>query len=183
MIKTNSFSDNISNRINTFSFIWYIPIQCAFGNGTDAGSYVREFEYYLDTRTGIIYFNSNILILDIWFNEKYILLATFTLPAGVRWTWVHCDRKFVGYFELLYSTNDWVSIGNALEQKNPVFIWFVFVFTWFLTANLFTFILNFLDFKGIYGSGSSPNHPQPLYECICRKRRLLHDSQYSWRLS
>ena len=54
MIKTNSFSDNISNRINTFSFIWYIPIQCAFGNGTDAGSYVREFEYYLDTRTGIL---------------------------------------------------------------------------------------------------------------------------------
>ena len=53
IIKKNLFSDKISNRIIIFSFIWYIPIQCAFGNGTDAGAYVREYEYYLDTRTGI----------------------------------------------------------------------------------------------------------------------------------
>lgn len=63
---------------------------------------------------------------------KNILIASFNLPAGANWKWVHCDRKFVGYFELLYSTNDWVSIGNALEQKNPVFI--RFVFTCFLKA-------------------------------------------------
>ena len=72
------------------------------------------------------------MILDIGFNKKYILLATFTLPAGVRWTWVHCDRKFVGYFELVYTLENWIELGVALEQKNPVFI--RFVFTCFLKA-------------------------------------------------
>jgi hypothetical protein len=52
---------------------------------------------------------------------KNILIASFNLPAGANWKWVHCDRKFVGYFELVYPLENWIELGDALEKKNTVF--------------------------------------------------------------
>ena len=48
---------------------------------------------------------------------------TRTLPtssAGLEWTWVHCDRKFTGYYETNYTPENWEKLGLALRFKNNV---------------------------------------------------------------
>ena len=43
-----------------------------------------------------------------------------TSSDGLEWIWVHCDRKFTGYYETDYTDENWEFLGTALKLKNNV---------------------------------------------------------------
>ena len=43
---------------------------------------------------------------------------------GLEWIWVHCDRKFTGYYETDYTAQNWEYLGTALKLNNNVNIGF-----------------------------------------------------------
>ena len=52
-----------------------------------------------------------------------IFTVTVALPAsngGQKWAWVHCDRKFTGFYETDYSVENWENLGEAMKRKNFV---------------------------------------------------------------
>ena len=57
------------------------------------------------------------------FTFKILKKVTAILPRsadGQEWLWVHCNRKFTGYYETDYTFENWESLGTALRLKNNV---------------------------------------------------------------
>jgi aminopeptidase N len=82
-------------------FIWYVPLQCSFGTGATNGNSLKEATFYVDTKN-----------------------FTAVLPKsddGLDWLWVHCDRKFTGYYETDYTEQNWEYLGSAMKLKNNEF--------------------------------------------------------------
>lgn len=37
-----------------------------------------------------------------------------------NYTWVHCDRKFTGYYATDYTKENWENLGFAMKAENNV---------------------------------------------------------------
>lgn len=121
---------------------------------------------------------------------------TFALPTRGVWSWVHCDRKFTGYYELQYLESNWLKLGQAMASGNfvsilsfiinfrkifiilVIFCIFVFWMKLYL-VNWFELIFNFN--LGNPSWRSCSNHSQPLPQLIHRTQQLLR-AQHCARL-
>ena len=61
----------------------------------------------------------NIDSIDLfWLNQVTRVIPTSS--DGLEWIWVHCDRKFTGYYETDYTAQNWEYLGTSLNLKNNV---------------------------------------------------------------
>ncbi|CAF1012394.1 unnamed protein product, partial [Brachionus calyciflorus] len=100
----NSYSSIFAGDLlypSPYNFTWYVPLTCSFGTGPYNGNRTWEQDFYIDTK------ESSAVIKNVG-SEKY--------------TWVHCDRKFAGYYATDYSVENWEELGQALKQKNFEFL-------------------------------------------------------------
>ena len=49
-----------------------------------------------------------------------LINSPFNNTSTNKFKWVHCDRKFAGYYETDYTRDNWERLGQALRAKNPV---------------------------------------------------------------
>jgi len=114
-----------------------VPLQCSFGTGPYNGNSTTEDTFYIDTKNCNIYdwltFFCCFFLLCIL---KFIIKKKDTRilprsPDGLEWAWVHCDRKFTGYYETDYTFENWEALGTALRLKNNVdTIYFTLFSSW-----------------------------------------------------
>jgi hypothetical protein len=61
------------------------------------------------------------------------------------YTWVHCDRKFTGYFIADYTAEDWEILGQALKKRNTVIYYSLNKFSYIalLKHSIYLSLLNY----------------------------------------
>lgn len=92
MNRPNSIYEPITHFLSPYNWTWYVPLSCSFGN-EDTGA-TREQTFYIDQQE---------------FSQ---------VINGKDYKWVHCDRKFAGFFATNYEDNNWEELGAALRNKD-----------------------------------------------------------------
>jgi len=100
----NSYSSIFAGDLlypSPYNFTWYVPLTCSFGIGPKNGDRTSEQDFYIDVKE---------------------FSAEIRNTGPEKYTWVHCDRKFAGYYATDYTVENWENLGEALKQKNFEFL-------------------------------------------------------------